>query len=92
MLVFIANNNANSGKLGLHGLFSLILKCRQCKNGEKSKLECPLLESHCWYIHDIYLMVCVSIIICHEHPQRTWKQFILIWILKVLVVEKKLIV
>ena len=48
------------------------------ENGEKSKSEYPLLESHCWYIYDIYLKVCVTIIICHEDPPRTWEQLILV--------------
>ena len=78
MLGFMAYNDANSGKLGLHGLSSLIFTVPAMENGEKSKSECPLLESHCWYIYDIYLKVCVSIIICHEDPQRTWKQLILV--------------
>ena len=71
MLGFMANNDANSGKLGLHGLSSLIFTVPAMENGEKSKSECPLLESHFWYIYDIYLKVCVSIIICHEGPQKT---------------------
>ena len=78
MLVFMENNDANSANLGLHGLCSLIFTMPAMENGEKSKSECPHLESHCWYIHDIYLKVCVSIIICHEHSQMTWKQLILI--------------
>ena len=68
MLVFMANNDANNGKLVLHGLPSLIFTMPAMENGEKSKSECPLLESHCWYIQDIYLKVRVSIIICHEDP------------------------
>ena len=36
------------------------------ENGEKSKSELRYLESQCWWIHDIYLKVYVSIIICHE--------------------------
>ena len=75
MLVFMANNDANNGKLGLHGLSSLIFTMPAMENGEKSKSECPLLESHCWYIHDIYLK---SIIICHEDPKRTSDQLILV--------------
>ena len=55
------------------GLSSLVFT-----NSEKSKSECPNLESHCWYIHDIYPKACVSIIICHEDGHRTWKQFILV--------------
>ena len=78
MLVFMANNDANNGKLVLHGLSSLIFTMPAMENGEKSKSECPLLESHCWYIQDIYLKVRVSIIICHEDPQRTSKQLILV--------------
>ena len=61
----MANNDANSANLGLHGLSSLIFTMPAMENGKKSKSECPHLESHCWYIHDIYLKVCVSIIICH---------------------------
>ena len=75
MLVFMANNDANNGKLGLHGLSSVIFTM---ENGEKSKSECQLLESHCWYIHDIYLKVRVSIIICHKDLQKTSKQLILV--------------
>ena len=78
MLVFMANNDANSANLGLHGLSSLIFTMSAMENGEKSTSECPHLESNCWYIHDIYLKVCVSIIICHEDPQMTWKQLILV--------------
>ena len=70
MLVFMANNDANSASLGLHYLSSLIFTMPAMENGEKLNSECPLLESHCWYIHDVYLKVCVSIIICHEDPQR----------------------
>ena len=68
MLVFIANDDADSANLGLHGLSSLLFIMTAMENGEKSKSECPHLESHCWYIHDIYLKVCVSIIICYEDP------------------------
>ena len=64
-------NNANSANLGLHGLCSLVFTMPAMENGEKSKSEYPHLESHCWYIHYIYLKVCVSIIICHEDPHRT---------------------
>ena len=75
MLFFMANSDADSANLGLHGLSSLLFIMLAMENGEKSKSECPHLESHCWYIHDIYLKVCVNIIICHEDPHRTWKQF-----------------
>ena len=68
MLVFMANNDANSANLGLHGLSSLIFTLPAMENGEKSKLECPHPEAHCWCIHDIYLNVCMSIITCHEDP------------------------
>ena len=78
MLVFMANNDANSANFWLHGLSSLIFIMPAMENGEKSKSECPHLESHCNFIHDIYLKVCVSIIICHEDPQMTWKQSILV--------------
>ena len=78
MLVFMANNDANSANLGLHDLSSLIFTMPAMENGEKSYPECPLLESHCWYIHDVYLRVCVSIITCHEDPQRHQKQLILV--------------
>ena len=82
MLVFMANNDANNGKLGSHGLSSLIFTMPAMENGEKSKSECPLLESHCWYIHDIYLKVRVSIIICHEDPKRTSEQLIIVCFLQ----------
>ena len=78
MLVFMANNDANNGKLGLHGLSSVIFTMPAMENGEKSKSECQLLESHCWYIHYIYLKVRVSIIICHKDLQKTSKQLILV--------------
>ena len=62
-----------------------ILQCPAMENGEKSKSEGPDLESHCWYIDDNYLKVCVSIIICHEDLHRTnFSMF-----LTVLVIEKK---
>ena len=70
MLVFMANNDANSANLGLHDLPLLIFTMPAMENSEKSNPECPLLESHCWYIHDVYLKVCVSIIICHVVQQR----------------------
>ena len=82
MSVFMTNNDAKSANLGLHGLSSLVFRMPAMENGEKSKWECPHLESHCWYIHDIYLKVYVSIIICHEDPQRTWKQLILVCFLQ----------
>ena len=47
MLVFMANHDANNGKLGLHGLSSVIFTMPAMENGEKSKSECQLLESHC---------------------------------------------
>ena len=47
MLVIMANNDADSGKLGLHGLSTLIFTMPTMEDGEKSKSECPLLESHC---------------------------------------------
>ena len=78
MLVVMANDDANSANLGLHGLSSLIFTMLAMENGENSKSKCPHLESHCWYIPDIHLKVCVSIIICHEDPHRTWKQLILV--------------
>ena len=63
---------------GNNGLSSLVLTMPAIKNGEKSKSEYPLMDSHCWYIQDIYLKVCVFIIIWHEEPHRTWKQFIIV--------------
>ena len=78
MLVFMGKNYANSAHIRLHCLPSLVFTMTAIENGEKSKSECPNLESHCWYIHDICLKVCVSIIICHEHPNMTWEQLILV--------------
>ena len=43
----MTNNDANSGKLGLHGLSSPVFTVPAMENGEKSKSEYPLLESHC---------------------------------------------
>ena len=71
--VFMANNDAASANLGLHGLHSLLFVMPAMENGEKSKSKYPHLETHCWYIHDIYLKVCVSILISHEDMHRTWK-------------------
>ena len=47
MLVFMANNDANSANGGLHGLASLVFTMPAMENGEKSKSECPHRESHC---------------------------------------------
>ena len=58
MLVFMANKDDNITNLGLDGLPSLHLTMPAMENSERSKSECPNLESHCWYIHDIYLKVC----------------------------------
>ena len=76
MLVCMADNDANSANVGLHGIFSLMFTMLAMENGEKSKSECQHLESLSWYIY-MYLKACVSIIICHEDPQMTWKQLIL---------------
>ena len=47
MLVFMANNDDNIANLGLHSLPSLHLTMPAMESGEKSKSECPNLESHC---------------------------------------------
>ena len=84
MLVFMTNNDSASANLALHGLSSLLFKMSAMENGENSKSECPHLESHCWYINEIYLKVYVSIIICHKDLHMSWKQYVL----TVLVIEK----
>ena len=59
------------------------LQCPAMENGEKSKSEGPDLESHCWYIDDNYLNVCVSIIICHEDLHRTnFSMFLTVLVIK----------
>ena len=80
MLVFMANNDANSANLGLHGLQS---HCYNAGDRQWKMVKSQNQNVHIWNpIVDtfmiFYLKVCVSIIICHEDPQMTWKQLILV--------------